>query len=81
MSRSMITIAFGVLCGIGSITGFVLASSHERINRSSGVVYLSPPPSGHWTQETYDIVRIATWSVLLVAVVAVVAGLIAYSRR
>jgi hypothetical protein len=87
MRRSAVTISLGALLLIAAVAGFVIVPEHKPVPATCGQgsavgcpIGGSYLPSG-LSQTVYDVLRVATWAVLIVGVLLVIVGLINYACR
>jgi hypothetical protein len=93
MRRPLVSIAVGAVLLIMAVAGFVIAPEHapgvEQVGRDQFGNCQAIGENGntcHYiatglSQTLYDVVRIATWGLLIVGVLLAVVGLIHYGRR
>lgn len=88
----MLRVFGGAVLIIAGIAGFIEAHSHRPVpattlshnlrmafaEESAGV---TPQPASGLSQSNYDLVHIASWALIILGVLLVIVGLIAYARR
>ena len=88
----MVRIFGGAIMVVAGIAAFIEAHSHHpvaevtlssvpRIARAESAAGVTPRPPSGWSTTTYDVVRIGGWALVIVGVLLVMVGLIAYARR
>lgn len=87
MRRAWFVIALGAVLLIAGVAGLIIVPEHKPLDGSgqpSLAETLNPfteaSGSTQWSQTLYDVLRIATWAVLIVGAITLVVGLITYAR-